>query len=231
LVGLHNPKADDRATKLLLQNLERDRSNLKSRGICLRVLADLYERRGDFPNAINALKSLMETDRRLGKRGFEQNITDRIAALSRGELPTLREPKGLPLPSPDEEDDEFAGEAEPPTANLPISPKLVGLQPPAREDEHTPIRFHSPHEQRVQEGIERVLKEAWESVPDETPPENRFKVARAHASDIAGRLSPNIKREVSKHFETQKWEQLKNCDPKSTSAAPQEHDDGQAKST
>jgi hypothetical protein len=79
--------------------------------------------------------------------------------------------------------------------------------------------------------IERVLKEAWESVPDETPPENRFKVAKAHAADIAGCLSPHIKKEVRKHFETQKWEQLKNCDPKSTSATPQERDEGQAEST
>jgi hypothetical protein len=114
---------------------------------------------------------------------------------------------------------------------LPTSSKPAGFLPPAPEAEQKLFRFCSPHEQHIQEGIERVLKQAWESVPDETPPENRFKVARAHASDIAGRLSPNIKREVRKHFETQKWDQLKNCDPKSNPAAPQEHDEGQAEST
>lgn len=93
--------------------------------------------------------------------------------------------------------------------------------------ESQPLHFRSPHEQLVQEGIGRVLKEAWESVPDDTPPEDRFKAARTHAFEVAKRLSPHIKREVRKHFETQNWEQLKNCDPKSTSPAPQEYDEGQ----
>jgi tetratricopeptide (TPR) repeat protein len=214
LAKYHQPEADDRAEQLALRSLELDRGNPWTNGVCYRVLADVYERRSDFPNAINALKSLLETDRRLGKHKFQQSITDRIAALSCGELPPHRKVKAPPLPSPVEEDDEFAEEAEPLTADLPTRPKLAGLLPPATETEQKPFRFHSPHEQRIQEGIERVLKEAWESVPDETLPENRFKVARAQASDIAGRLSPNIKREVRKHFETQKWEQLRVRDPK-----------------
>lgn len=225
------PDADGRAEQLALRSLDLDRGNPKTSGVCYRVLADIYERRSDFPKAIDALKSLKETDRRLGKRGFEENITGRIAALSRGELPPPRKLKALSLPSPVEEDDVFAREAEPLTADLPTSPKPVGLLPPAPEAEQRPFRFRSPREQDIQGGIERVLKEAWESVPDETPPENRFKVARAHAMDIAGRLSPNIKREVRKHFEMQNWVQLKNCDPKSNTAARQEHDEGQAEST
>jgi hypothetical protein len=227
----HSAEADDRAEQLALRSLNLDRRNPWTSGICYRVLADIYERRGDFPKAINALESLMETNRRLGERKFQQSITDRIAALSRGELPPLRKLKAPPLLSPDEEDDELTGEAELLTADLPTSPKPVGFLPPAPRVEQKPFRFRSPHEQRIQEGIERVLKEAWESVSDETPPEYRFKVARAHASDIAGRLSPKIKRDVRRHFETQNWEQLKNCDPKSSPAAPQEHDEGQAEAT
>ena len=83
----------------------------------------------------------------------------------------------------------------------------------------------------IKAGIERVLMEAWESVPEGTPPEDRFKVARAHAGDIAERLSPKIKRDVRRHFETQNWEQLKHCDPKSKPAAPQKHNEGQAEAT
>ena len=227
LAKKQEPEVDGRAELLALRSLELDRGNPWTNGVCYRVLADIYERRGDFPNAINALKSLQETNRRLGERKFQQSIADRIAALSRGELPPPRQLKALSLPLPDEEDDEFAGEAEPLTADLPASPEPAGLLPSAPEPEPKPFRFRSSHEQRIQEGIERVLKEAWESVPDKTPPENRFKVARAHASDIAGRLSPHIKREVRKHFETQKWEQLKHCDPESTPLTPREQNESQ----
>jgi hypothetical protein len=221
------PEADGRAELLALRSLELDRGNPWTNGVCYRVLAEVYERRRDCPKAINALKSLQETDRRLGKRGFEQSITDRIAALSRGELPPPRELTALPLPSPGEEGDEFAEQAEPLIEGFPTSSEPAAIVPSAPGAEPKPLLFRSPHEQRIQEGIERVLHEAWESVPDETPPENRFRVARAHASDIAGRLSPHIKREVRKHFETQKWEQLKHCDPKSAPLTPREQNESQ----
>ena len=227
LTKYQKPEADVRAEQLALRSLELDRGNPWTGSVCHRILAAIYERQGNAERAIRELEGLLEADRRQGKSRFQQAITARIAALSRGELPPLRKLKAVPLPSPDEEDDEFAGEAEPLAADLPTSLEPAGLLPSAPEPAQKPIRSHSPHEQRVQEGIERVLKEAWESVPDETPPENRFKVARAHASDIAGRLSPHIKREVRKHFETQKWEQLKHCDPKSTPLTPQQQNESQ----
>lgn len=78
-----NEEADDRAEQLALRSLDIDRGNPWTNGVCYRVLADVYERRQDYTNAINALESLMETDRRLGKHKFEQSIRNRIAVLRR----------------------------------------------------------------------------------------------------------------------------------------------------
>lgn len=234
LSKLHSAEADDRAEQLALRSLELDRQNPKTSGVCYRVLADVYERRSDFPKAISALKSLQETDRRLGKRGFEQSINDRIAALSRGERPPTRKPRALSLRSP-EENDEFAGEAEPPSFKsagfLPPAPRAIPAPQAKLLDDTKPVQLPSKLPDLIKAGIERVLTEAWESVPEDTPPQDRFKVARAHATDIAGRLSPKIKRDVRRHFETKNWEQLKNCDPKSNPAAPQEPGEGQAEAT
>ena len=79
----HEAEADDRAEQLALRSLEIDRDNPWTNGISYRVLADVYERRGDNQSAINALESLMETNRRLGERKFEQSIRSRIANLRR----------------------------------------------------------------------------------------------------------------------------------------------------
>ena len=76
-------ETDDRAEQFALRGLELDQGNPWTNGICYRVLADVYERRGDYTNAINALESLMETDRRLGKHKFKQSIRNRIASLRR----------------------------------------------------------------------------------------------------------------------------------------------------
>ncbi|NTU49744.1 MAG: tetratricopeptide repeat protein [Desulfobulbaceae bacterium] len=79
------PETDGRAERLCLSSLKHDQGNPWTNGICYRVLAKIYERRGDFPKAIDALKSLQETNRQLGERKFQQSITDRIASLSNGE--------------------------------------------------------------------------------------------------------------------------------------------------
>ena len=60
----------------------------------------------------------------------------------------------------------------------------------------------------------RELTEAWDAVPPETESEDRFRVARWNADQSISRLSPNIKRQVRAHFETQKWEPLKARAPK-----------------
>jgi tetratricopeptide (TPR) repeat protein len=80
-----NPQADNRAERLALRSLEIERGNPWTNGVCFRVLADVYERRGDNRRAIEAIKSLIETDRRLGGGKFNQINRDRIAALSSSE--------------------------------------------------------------------------------------------------------------------------------------------------
>jgi hypothetical protein len=81
-------------------------------------------------------------------------------------------------------------------------------------DDTKPLQLRSSLDELIKTGIERVLTEAWEAVPDETAPEERFKTARRAASQSISHLSPKIKRQVGAHFETQKWEPLKARDPK-----------------
>jgi hypothetical protein len=69
-------------------------------------------------------------------------------------------------------------------------------------------------ELRIQVGIERVLREAWEAVPEETPEGDRFKTARRKATEVISGLSPHVKRQVGAHFLTKNWEPLKERDPK-----------------
>jgi len=83
LSTFHESEADDRAENVALRGLELSRGDPKTSGVCYRVLADVYERRGDFTNAINALESLMKTNRQLGERKFERSIRNRIASLRR----------------------------------------------------------------------------------------------------------------------------------------------------
>lgn len=68
-------------------------------------------------------------------------------------------------------------------------------------------------DERVKVGIERVLTQAWKTVPADISEEERFKIARRNASQEISKLSPSIKRQVGAYFETQKWEPLKTCIP------------------
>lgn len=90
--------------------------------------------------------------------------------------------------------------------------------PPATEapsvNDLRPAQLRSKLPELVNAGIERVLAEAWEAVPDDTPPNDRFKLARRIATQIIPRLSPKVRREVGRHFETHNWEPLKTRDPK-----------------
>jgi len=91
-------------------------------------------------------------------------------------------------------------------------------RPPAPQakpiDDTKPVQLPSKLPELITAGIERVLTQAWEAVPDDTPAEDRFRTARQAASQVISGLSPKIKRQVGAHFETQKWEQLRAHDPK-----------------
>jgi hypothetical protein len=108
---------------------------------------------------------------------------------------------------------EFLNPAPPPRPR----PKQHTLPPDPQDPpgyDTKPVNLGSELPDLIQLGIERVLTEAWEAVPDDTAAEDRFKTARQAASQSISRLSPRIKRQVGAHFETPKWEPLKARDPK-----------------
>ncbi|MBU1050621.1 hypothetical protein KKG90_11435, partial [Candidatus Bipolaricaulota bacterium] len=69
-------------------------------------------------------------------------------------------------------------------------------------------------EESINAGVERVLTQAWQSVPADTAEEDRFKIARRNAAQEITRLSPRIRRQVGAYFHTQKWEPLKASTPR-----------------
>ncbi len=96
--------------------------------------------------------------------------------------------------------------------------KAAYVPPPApkapRVDDTKPVQWRSPLEEKIKTGIERVLREAWDKVPEDTALEDRFKVARRKADDSINGLSPHIKRQVRAHFNAENWESLRTSDPK-----------------
>jgi hypothetical protein len=87
---------------------------------------------------------------------------------------------------------------------------------PAPPDDTKPIKLLSALDSRVQAGIERVLKEAWEAVPPATAPEDRLKLARQQAMRSISGLSPHIKKQVSSYFHIHMWKPLRSRDPQLT---------------
>ena len=92
------------------------------------------------------------------------------------------------------------------------TPQTPQAAPPA--DELKPLQLRSQLDERIKVGIERVITEAWATVPETTPKEERQKLARRYAQDSISRLSPHIKRQVGARFNTSNWEELKARDPK-----------------
>jgi hypothetical protein len=68
-------------------------------------------------------------------------------------------------------------------------------------------------EEKVRQGVERVLKQAWESVPAETPPAARLPLAREKAADAIRRVSASIRNRVSAQVKANDWEPLRTRDP------------------
>jgi hypothetical protein len=102
----------------------------------------------------------------------------------------------------------------PPTRPRPkqYTPPPAPKAPPA--DDTKPVHWQSPLEEKIKTGIERVLREAWDTVPEDTAPDGRFKIARRKADDSINGLSPHIKRQVRAHFNAENWESLKAREPK-----------------
>lgn len=100
----------------------------------------------------------------------------------------------------------------------PLSPKTHA--PPRTPEKSSPENTSNPRppltslEAKIMGGIERVLDEAWAAVPEDINPDERFNSARRKAADSISRLSPHIKRQVSAHFNFEKWQSLRNRDPR-----------------
>jgi len=84
LMKLGGSEAFDRVEAYALEAQRLEPNGLKMRGLTSRVLADLYERRGDREKAISVLKVLLETNRALGHEKYQARIRERIARLQKG---------------------------------------------------------------------------------------------------------------------------------------------------
>jgi len=110
---------------------------------------------------------------------------------------------------------EFLKPAPPPRSRPNQStPSLAPEAPAANEAKLMLLQMHRDSEERINVGIERVLKEAWEAVPCDTADEERFSTAKQKTADAITRLSPHIKRQVKSYFHSRNWEPLKSRDPK-----------------
>lgn len=73
----------EQAQELAEKSLALDPNNPSTIGMCHRILAVVYEQQGKYDKAIDSLKILQETNRKLGKREFEELISLRITELQR----------------------------------------------------------------------------------------------------------------------------------------------------
>jgi hypothetical protein len=181
-------------------------ANPWTNGVCYRVLADIYERRGASRNAINALESLMETDRQLGKRKFKQDIRDRIA--------TLRSHKTKESTAAYSKPELLTDVPNQPT-NQEASPTVPAMPP----------RPHAPRlEDRIQSAINKVAHEAWEAAAGAPTTEEALKIAKQEAMRLIAGLSREIRGHVNHYFTSAKWAPLKERAPKKADTAAREED-------
>lgn len=103
-----------------------------------------------------------------------------------------------------------APRSHPKKSTPPSAPKA----PAANDAKMVLLQLRRDSEERINVGIERVLKQAWEAVPCDTADEERFSTAKQKAADAITRLSPRIKRQVKSYFHSKNWEPLKSRDPK-----------------
>jgi tetratricopeptide (TPR) repeat protein len=81
LARFDTAQGSSRAEEYALKGLKLDPKNPKTSGICYQILADIYEARGDNNKAIWALKGVIETDRRQGKKQYEKELQNKLAEL------------------------------------------------------------------------------------------------------------------------------------------------------
>jgi len=86
---------------------------------------------------------------------------------------------------------------------------------PNAADDTKPLRLPSTLEPRIQDGIERVAREAWDAAAAATTPEDRLQIAKHEAVRVIEMLSPSIRKQVNHYFTSEKWKPLIRREPKS----------------
>jgi hypothetical protein len=109
---------------------------------------------------------------------------------------------------------DFLNQASPSRARPRQSAPPATSTQPADDAKSVLLHMRNESEERINAGIERVLKQAWEAVPGDTAGEERFNIAKRKAADTITRLSPSIRREVNAYFQSRHWQPLKSRDPK-----------------
>jgi copper homeostasis protein CutC len=76
------------------------------------------------------------------------------------------------------------------------------------------VQLASKLDGQIQAGIEKVLTEAWESAAEIDASEERLKIAKQAAIRLIAMLSPSIRKQVTHHFTSQRWQPLITRAPK-----------------
>ncbi len=91
--------------------------------------------------------------------------------------------------------------------------KQPSKRPADAVDNTKPLRLNSTLEPRIQDGIERVAREAWKAAATAAP-DDRLRIAKQEAERSITRLSPHIRKQVNHLFRTEKWQPLIERGPK-----------------
>jgi tetratricopeptide (TPR) repeat protein len=83
LAELNETESDKRAEEYAVKGIELDPHNPRTSGICYRVLAGVYERRRDYPKAIEAAEGWKKTEETLGAWNFAERTQSKIDELKR----------------------------------------------------------------------------------------------------------------------------------------------------
>lgn len=108
---------------------------------------------------------------------------------------------------------QFLDGVEAPRVQRRTNRRSLTKKPDVAVDTSKPLRLNSTLEPRVQDGIERVAREAWETAASAAS-EDRLRIAKQEAIRLIAMLSPYIRKQVSHHFTSEKWKPLIKRKPK-----------------
>lgn len=109
---------------------------------------------------------------------------------------------------------EFLDNVEAPRVQRRATHRRSIKQPVPAVDASKPLRLKSNLEPRVEEGINRVAREAWEAAAFASAQDERLRIAKQEAIRVIATLSPSIRKQVNHHFMSEKWQPLIKRKPK-----------------